>query len=132
MISVIELPENFEKDKEAWLGVSQKILAHYKQDRSLVGVGRCIDIWRVRKDLVEAEVIDGLGFLLGELIIEKHGGEWVFVNYDSAKIPAICKSKDGMLTFVIDAVSKRLRDTSCQAVGEIPNIARTYETEGLF
>ena len=102
-----------------------QILGHYGCDPTFTGIGAAINKWRESKDVVEQEMIDGLGFLFGDLVIGAHGGKWVMVEDQWGTTPAIQKQDDGQVWYALDAVSKRLRD-DCDASRELPSIADIY------
>jgi len=72
-------------------------------------------------------MLDGLGFLFGELMISRHGGTWVWVVDSFGQTPAIQKVPGGSITYALDVVSKRLRDSSI-AARELPTIVDIYAT----
>ncbi len=68
------LSERMLNNKQHWQQVGSKILQYYGCDESYTGIGRCIDLWKQQSDsqvrkYEETEVLDGLGFLLGDLCI---------------------------------------------------------------
>ena len=125
MKSVAPISETVERDKEKWISVGQKILVFYGLCRTALGIGMCIDRWKTDRRVPEDEMIDGLGFLLGDLIIELHGGSWVWVVDEFGQSPAVQRRQDGWICFVLDSVSKRLRDDST-AEREIPSLVDSY------
>lgn len=125
MKSTKPLPENVRRDKEQWKVVGNRILAFYGCSETISGIGRCIDCWKKDQRVPEREMIPGLGFLLGELILAKHGGMWVWVEDEFGQAPAIQRAPGGWVSYVIDAVSKRLKD-DCVAEREIPTLADSY------
>jgi len=70
-------------------------------------------------------MINGLGFTLGELMLARHGGTWVFVTDSFGRTPAIQRIANGSVTYALDAVSKRLRDNS-HAEAELLSFAEVY------
>jgi hypothetical protein len=124
-MQITSLSEVVKRDKDEWKEVGIKILQHYRLDTSIPGIGKCIDAWKKDRGVVEQEMIDGLGFLLGDIIIGIHGGRWVWVKDDFGDIPAIQRVEGGYVTYILDVVSKRLRDDSV-AAREIQSIADFY------
>jgi len=119
------IPSEVATHKEQWKSIGSQILAHYGCDISFEGIGRAINKWRDGKEVVEQEMIDGLSFLFGDLIIGAHGGRWVMVDDQWGITPAIQKQDDGQVWCALDVVSKRLRDNS-DASRELPSIAYVY------
>ena len=79
------LSERMMNNKQHWQQVGSEILKHYDCSESYSGIGRCIDQWKQQTDInqhryKETEVLDGLGFLLGELCILEFGGGWVWIT----------------------------------------------------
>ena len=125
------LSERMLNNKQHWQQVGSEILQHFACAEDYAGIGRCIDLWKQQDDLVErkykeTEVLDGLGFLLGELCIEEFGGSWVWITDEHGSIPAICHTGAETVSYIIDSISRRLRDESC-AEDEIPTIVAMYE-----
>jgi hypothetical protein len=58
-------------------------------------------------------------------IIAQHGGLWVWVVDEFGQTPAIQRTTGGYVAYVLDWVSKRLRDTSV-AENEIPSVIAVY------
>ena len=125
MFSITPLPDTISRDKDEWVRISQQILAHFACGSSVSEIGRCIDCWKKDPCVPEGEMIDGLGFALGEMIIAQHGGDWVLVRDSYGETPAIQRIAEGSVTYVLDAVSKRLRDSSC-AEAELQTLADVY------
>lgn len=125
------LSERMLNNKQHWQQVGSEILQHFACTEDYAGIGRCIDLWKQQGDLVErkykeTEVLDGLGFLLGELCIQEFGGSWVWITDEHGSIPAICHAGAETVSYIIDSISRRLRDESC-AEDEIPTIVAMYE-----
>ena len=125
MKSITPISEKVTRDKEQWKVVGSRILAFYGCSETASEIGRCIDCWKKDRRVPEREMIPGLGFLLGELILAKHGGMWVWVEDEFGQSPAIQRIPDGWISYVLDAVSKRLRD-DCVAEREIPTLVDSY------
>lgn len=113
------------RDKDQWVAIGRQILAHFGCGSTVSELGRCIDSWKQDRCVPEEEMIDGLGFALGELLIAEHGGRWVFVTDSFGQTPAIQRVAEGSVTYVLDAVSKRLRDDS-RAEAELQTLADVY------
>jgi len=125
------LSERMLTNKQHWQKVGSEILQHYKCTEDYVGVGRCIDSWKHQADSAErkykeTEILDGLGFLLGELCILEFGGGWVWITDEYGSTPAICHPGAETVSYIMDSISRRLRDESC-AEDEIPTIVAMYE-----
>lgn len=125
------LSERMLNNKEHWKKIGSEILEHYNCDESYTGIGRCIDLWKQQTDLSEhkykeTEILDGLGFLLGDLCILEFGGGWVWITDEYGSIPAICHPGAETVSYIMDSVSRRLRDEAC-AEDEIPTIVAMYE-----
>ena len=129
MKSISPISETVARDKESWTVVGRRILAFYGCSETVSEIGRCIDCWKKNRRVPEGEMIDGLGFLLGDLVIAQHGGMWVWVVDEFGQTPAVQRSQIGWITYVLDAVSKRLRDDSV-AEKEIPSVVDTYAQMG--
>ncbi len=112
-------------DKDSWKAVGLKILNHLDCPTSYEGIGRAIDLWRSHKSIPEEEMIDGLGFLFGDLCISEHGGEWVLVEDQWGVTPAIRKAESEGVLYSLDIVSKRLREEN-RAEQELPSVAHVY------
>ena len=125
MLNIEPLPADVMHDKDNWVGIGSQILSHFRCDFSISGIGKCIDCWKNDPCVPEEEMIDGLGFALGELLIMTHGGNWVFVTDSFGRTPAIQRIVNGSITYALDAVSKRLRDDS-NAEKELPTLAEVY------
>ncbi len=132
LIMIVEpLSERMLNNKQHWQQVGSEILQHYGCEETYGGIGCCIDLWKQQADqqvrkYKETEVLDGLGFLLGELCILEFGGSWVWITDEHGSIPAICHSGAETVSYIIDSISRRLRDDSC-AEEEIPIIVAMYE-----
>ena len=125
------LSERMLNNKQHWQQVGSEILQHFACTEDYAGIGRCIDLWKQQGDLVErkykeTEVLEGLGFLLGELCIQEFGGSWVWITDELGSTPAICHAGAETVSYIIDSISRRLRDESC-AEDEIPTIVAMYE-----
>lgn len=125
------LSERMLNNKQHWQQVGSKILQHYGCDESYTGIGRCIDLWKQQSDshvrkYEETEVLDGLGFLLGDLCIFEFGGSWLWITDEFGSTPAISHPGAETVSYIIDSISRRLRDESC-AEDEIPTIVAMYE-----
>lgn len=125
------LSERMVNNKEYWQKIGSEILMHYHCAESYSGIGRCIDLWKQQTDLTErkykeTEVLDGLGFLLGELCILEFGGSWVWITDEYGSTPAICHPGAETISYIVDSISRRLRDETC-AEDEIPTIVAMYE-----
>ena len=125
MLSIAPLPAAVSRDKDEWVRIAQQILAHFGCGNTISEIGRCIDEWKRDPCVPEGEMIDGLGLALGELLIAQHGGAWVFVGDSFGRTPAIQRIAEGYVTYVLDAVSKRLRDDSV-AEAELQSLADVY------
>lgn len=125
MLSIAPLSETASRHKDEWLGIASQILAHFGCGNSISEIGRCIDLWKKDPCVPEDEMIDGLGFALGDRILTEHGGRWVFVTDSFGETPAIQRIAEGSVTYVLDAVSKRLRDHS-RAEAELQTLADVY------
>jgi hypothetical protein len=126
MKSIQPLSESVLRDKTTWAQIGRRILASYGCDATPGGIGKCIDIWRGERRVPEDEMLDGLGFLLGDLAIEQYGGEWCWVKDDFGETPAIQRSQGGYISYALDWVSKRLTDTTVVAEREIPSLVDTF------
>jgi hypothetical protein len=130
-MTVEPLSERMLNNKQHWQRVGSEILQHFGCDEDYASIGRCIDIWKQETDLAkrqykETEVLDGLGFLLGELCILEFGGGWVWITDEYGSTPAICHSGAETVSYIVDSISRRLRDESC-AQEEIPTLVAMYE-----
>jgi len=125
MKSITPISETVTRDKEQWKTVGSRIFAFYGCSETVPEVGRCIDFWKKDRRVPEGEMIPGLGFLLGDLILTKHGGSWVWVEDEFGQVPAIQRASDGWIAYVLDAVSKRLRDDA-SAEREFPTLVDSY------
>ena len=125
MKSIKPISERVARDKEQWKAVGGRILAFYGCSETVPEVGKCIDLWKKDRRVPEGEMIPGLGFLLGELILAKHGGSWVWVEDEFGQVPAIQRAPEGWIAYVLDAVSKRLRNDSV-AERELPTLVDSY------
>lgn len=124
-MNIQKATERLLKDKDQWKKIGEKILDYYKHPVSYEGIGSCIDDWKVNQNVKEEEMIDGLGFLFGDLCIKNSGGYWVMVEDQWGKTPAIQKVDNGPVFYALDIISKRLRDSG-EAKREIPSIAYVY------
>lgn len=129
MKSVVPISEAVTRDKESWKSVGRRILAFYGCSETASDIGRCMDCWKKDRRIPEGEMINGLGFLLGDLMVGLHGGIWVWVNDEYGQTPAIQRTKDGWISYVLDSVSKRLRDDAI-AQREIPSLVDSYANMG--
>lgn len=125
-MEISPISENIRQDKDAYIVAAEKILNHYGCSISAEGIGNAIDKWKKSQDVVEQEMIDCLGFLLGDLCINSAGGKWVMVTDSYGTTPAIQTPKEENISFVLDSVSKRLRDNS-EAKREIPSVMWLYQ-----
>jgi hypothetical protein len=125
MKTVTPLSESVTRDKDRWAAVGRRILAFYGCRETVSEVGRCIDCWKKDQRIPKGEMIDGLGFLLGELVIAGHGGTWVWVVDEFGQTPAVQRVTGSWIAYVLDAVSKRLRDESV-AERELPSLVDVY------
>jgi hypothetical protein len=130
-MTVEPLSERMLNNKTHWQKVGSEILQHYGCSEDYAGIGRCIDLWKKQTDLSErkykeTEVLDGLGFLLGELCILELGGGWVWITDEYGSTPAICHAGAETVSYIVDSISRRLRDESC-AEDEIPTLVALYE-----
>ncbi len=130
-MKVEPLSERMLNNKQHWKKVGCKILHHYGCEETYAGIGRCIDLWKntdstESQKYPETEILDGLGFLLGELCVTEFGGGWVWITDEYGSIPAICHPGAETVSYIMDSVSRRLRDKGC-AEDEIPTIAAMYE-----
>jgi hypothetical protein len=124
MQSVTPISDAVKRDKEMWKAAGSKILASYGCAETISQLGRCIDSWKKDRRVPEQEMIDGLGFLLGDMILAQHGGKWVWVEDRFGQTPALQAPNDRIL-YALDVVSKRLRDNSV-AEKELPSVADVY------
>ncbi len=129
------LSERMLTNKQHWQKVGSEILKRYDCLESYSGIGRCIDLWKRQADSAErkykeTEILDGLGFLLGELCILEFGGGWVWITDEHGSTPAICHPGAETVSYIMDSISRRLRDESC-AEDEIPTIVAMYERSKL-
>lgn len=124
-MNIQKATEQLLEDKDRWKEIGKKILDYYKYPISHEGIGSCIDNWKVNQNVKEEEMIDGLGFLFGDLCIKQSGGLWVIVEDQWGETPAIQKIDNGQVLYVLDVISKRLRD-SREAKREIQSIAYVY------
>ena len=130
-MTVEPLSERMLNNKRHWQQVGSEILQHYGCEETYRGIGRCIDSWKKQADsevtkYKETEVLDGLGFLLGDLCILEFGGGWVWITDEHGATPAICHPGAETVSYIVDSISRRLRDESC-AEDEIPTIVAMYE-----
>ncbi len=130
-MTVEPLSERMLNNKQHWQQVGSEILQHFECEESYQGIGRCIDLWKQQADhqqrkFKETEVLDGLGFLLGDLCILEFGGGWVWITDEHGSTPAICYPGAETVSYIVDSISRRLRDDSC-AEEEIPTIVAMYE-----
>jgi len=126
MKSIHRLSESVLRDKETWTQVGRRILGYYDFHVSPAGIGKCIDVWRRDRSVPEEEMINGLGFLLGDLAIEQYGGEWCWVKDDFGETPAIQRTHDGFVSHTLDWVSKLLTDTTMIAEREVPSLVEVF------
>src|SRR5262245_11777472 len=124
MQSVTPISDAVKRDKDVWKVTGRKILAFYSCGETISEIGRCIDCWKKDGRVPEKEMIDGLGFLLGDMILAQHGGQWVWVADNFGQTPAL-QSSSGKILYALDVVSKRLRDNSV-AEKELPSVADVY------
>jgi hypothetical protein len=125
MTSITPLSGTVIQNKNAWIAVGRQILAFYGCTETPADIGKCIDDWKKDRRVAEKEMIDGLGFMFGELIIAQHGGSWIWVSDSFGQTPAIQRSPEGPITYALDIVSKRLRDDS-SATRELRSIVDLY------
>ena len=125
MQSITPISDDVAADKDRWVNIGRKILAFHNCGETPAEIGRCIDLWKKTKGVPEEEMIDGLGFFLGELVLDQHGGTWVWVADEFGQTPAIQRKSLGYVSYVLDWVSKRLRDDSV-AEREIPSVVAVY------
>lgn len=130
-MTVEPLSERMLSNKLHWQQVGSDILKHYCCDENYTGIGRCIDLWKRQSDsqprqYKETEVLDGLGFLLGDLCVAEFGGSWVWITDEYGSTPAICHPGAETVSYIVDSISRRLRDDSC-AEDDIPTIVAMYE-----
>jgi hypothetical protein len=125
MLTIEPLPAVVIQHKDNWVSIGTQILSHFQCDFSISGIGKCIDCWKNDPCVPEEEMINGLGFTLGELMLARHGGTWVFVTDSFGRTPAIQRIANGSVTYALDAVSKRLRDNS-HAEAELLSFAEVY------
>lgn len=123
--NISPLNQQMLNNKAYWKAEGRKILLQYGCHEDFAGIGQCMDLWKLNPAIEEQEIIDGLGFLLGELCIDQFGGEWVWVEDEHGEIPAIHQQGSDQVVYVMDAVSRRLRQ-HCIAEAEIPMVAETY------
>lgn len=134
-MTVEPLSERMLNNKSHWQQIGSEILQHYQCEENYAGIGRCIDLWKRQSDNLErqykeTEILDGLGFLLGDLCIAEFGGGWVWITDDFGSTPAICHSGAETVIYIVDAISRRLRDDGC-AEEEIPTVVAMYECSKL-
>ena len=79
-MEISQVTDEIIADKNSCIVAAGKILSHYNCSASAEGIGDAIDKWKVSKDILEQEMIDCLGFMLGDLCISNFGGEWVIVS----------------------------------------------------
>lgn len=125
------LSERMQNNKQHWQQVGREILQHYGCEERYAGIGRCIDLWKNHQDIdlreyEETEILDGLGFLLGEMCVQEFGGDWVWITDEYGSIPAIRHKGAETVSYIMDSVSRRLRDENC-AEDETPTIVAMYE-----
>lgn len=125
------LTERMQNNKQHWKNVGSEILEHYGCNEDYAGIGRCIDLWKNHEDpeqrkYKETEILDGLGFLLGDLCTQEFGGDWVWITDEHGSIPAIRHEGAETVSYIMDSVSRRLRDES-NAEDEIPTVVAMYE-----
>lgn len=125
MQSITPISNENAADKDRWVAIGCKILAFHHCGETAAEIGRCIDLWKKTKSVPEEEMIDGLGFFLGEVALAQHGGIWVWVVDEFGQTPAIQRKPSGYVSYVLDWVSKRLRDSSV-AEREIPSVVAIY------
>lgn len=134
-MTVEPLTERMLNNKQHWKQVGSEILRYYECEESYSGIGRCVDLWKRQADdterqYKETEVLDGLGFLLGELCVLEFGGSWVWITDEYGSTPAICHQGAETFSYIVDSISRRLRDDSC-AEDDIPTIVAMYERSKL-
>jgi hypothetical protein len=113
-----------------WKATGRKILASFASAETISDLGRCIDSWKKDRRVPESEMIDGLGFLLGDMILAQHGGKWVWIEDSFGQTPAL-QAPNGQILYALDVVSKRLRDNSV-AERELPSVADVYAAPPPF
>jgi Domain of unknown function (DUF3806) len=124
MQSVTPISDAVKRDKDMWKATGTKILAFYGCAETISELGRCVDSWKKDKRVPEQEMIDRLGFLLGDMILAQHGGKWVWVEDSFGQTPAL-QAPNGWILYALDVVSKRLRDNSV-AEKELSSVADVY------
>lgn len=125
MKSITPISETVAAEKDQWESIGRKILAFHGCGETTSEIGRCIDLWKTSRRVPEGQMIDGLGFLLGDLVISMHGGSWVWVVDEFGQTAAIQRISGGNVCYVLDLVSKRLCDNSIAEL-EIPSVISVY------
>src|SRR5690242_21197980 len=103
MQSVTPISVAVKRDKDMWKVTGRKILATYGCAETISELGRCIDSWKKDKRVPKEEMIDGLGFLLGDMILAQHGGNWVWVEDSFGQTPAL-QAPNGWILYALDVV----------------------------
>ena len=75
MLSIAPISDAVLRDE--WLRIAEQILAHFGCENSVAEIGRCIDCWKKDPCVPAEEMLDALGFALGERLVTQHGGRWV-------------------------------------------------------